>query len=598
MSGERHAWQLVAPWWAWPTADDPLTGRGTPPLLQKFAADEFVDGFLKRPQHSLRFDEFTDRVAAVTLLSKALPKAIARAQAAQSWLDGGADAERSENLPLDALVKNPRELRLVPSGPRKLFLPVHARHYLVSCELHCDAREFPSVDPAAVCRSGFVVRRLSSPVPRELERELFGLQQQREQAIAALNELLLRGPLRQHLDWLRRRKLEQLEARGELPAARAQAQADVAAAEAALVAWRARHGILQKVEVWHADASDPDVGDWVELASEAQLGVDADEYAFPLRRLHAPPTEPSHDAAGRTIFFGSVPTTSAQRDRAGRPRFDDRSLYEIRCFVTRRRADCPRPRGFAGCKGERVWSLATEPYRLAATMDAVGCANRPITIRMPDLNELLGQAVARPRGALSNVRVVHRQQIAPKGIDKSGSPGGAAICHFSIPLITIVAMFVLNIFLPIVVLLFQLWFLLALRFCIPPSFSLGAKFNLAAKITNLLPPSGSFAGGLSIDGVAKTEDEVRTALKESLDEVWSNDNGPQVAGKANALDDTALARDARNAVDNNQQPALAVDDEGRAIEPPLLSPSTPPHADYLDVPEPKHRRAVIKVRPA
>ena len=26
--------------------------------LQKFAADEFVDGFLKRPQHSLRFDEF------------------------------------------------------------------------------------------------------------------------------------------------------------------------------------------------------------------------------------------------------------------------------------------------------------------------------------------------------------------------------------------------------------------------------------------------------------------------------------------------------------------------------------------------------------
>jgi hypothetical protein len=334
------------------------------------------------------------------------------------------------------------------------------------------------------------------------------------------------------------------------------------------------------------------------LSAEQQLAGDPDEASFPLCRLHAPPTEPGHDAMGRTIFFGAVPTTSSQRDRQGRPRFDDRSLYEIRCFVTRRRADCPRERGFSPCKGQRVWSLAAEPYRLASPMDALGCANRPILLRMPDLGELLAHAVARPRGALSNVRVIHQQQIAPKGIDVNGTPGGAAICHFSIPLITIVAMFVLNLFLPIVVLLFQLWWLLAFRFCIPPSVAANGKLDLAAKMTNLLPPSGDFSAGLRVDGVNKTAGEVRTALEQGLDEVWQADNGPDLAGKAAALnDDAALARDTRNAADNFQQPPLVLDAQGRPIEPPIASPSTPPDADFLDVPEPKKRR-VIEVRPA
>ncbi len=43
------------------------------------------------------------------------------------------------------------------------------------------------------------------------------------------------------------------------------------------------------------------------------------------------------------------------------------------------------------------------------------------------------------------------------------------ICSFSIPLITIVATFVFKLFLPIVMLVFELWFLLRLKFCIPPS---------------------------------------------------------------------------------------------------------------------------------
>ncbi len=62
-------------------------------------------------------------------------------------------------------------------------------------------------------------------------------------------------------------------------------------------------------------------------------------------------------------------------------------------------------------------------------------------------------------------------------IKASGRTPSTSICFFAIPLITIVAMFLLRLFLPIVVFLFQLWFLLLLRFCIPPSFSISADMS-------------------------------------------------------------------------------------------------------------------------
>ena len=55
--------------------------------------------------------------------------------------------------------------------------------------------------------------------------------------------------------------------------------------------------------------------------------------------------------------------------------------------------------------------------------------------------------------------------------------GNFQICSFAIPLITIVAFFVFQLFLPIVVFIFQLWFLLTLRFCIPPDVDLTGGFG-------------------------------------------------------------------------------------------------------------------------
>jgi hypothetical protein len=51
-------------------------------------------------------------------------------------------------------------------------------------------------------------------------------------------------------------------------------------------------------------------------------------------------------------------------------------------------------------------------------------------------------------------------------VDVTGT--AAQTCTYALEIFMIVAMFVFGLFLPIVVFLFQLWWLLALRFCLPP----------------------------------------------------------------------------------------------------------------------------------
>jgi hypothetical protein len=65
-------------------------------------------------------------------------------------------------------------------------------------------------------------------------------------------------------------------------------------------------------------------------------------------------------------------------------------------------------------------------------------------------------------------------KFSPTMPPSGGSVGDGQICFLAIPLITIVAWFVLNLFLPIIVFLFGLWFLLRLKLCIPPSVSVSA----------------------------------------------------------------------------------------------------------------------------
>ncbi|HEY0825855.1 MAG TPA: hypothetical protein VGD76_18865, partial [Ramlibacter sp.] len=317
-------------------------------------------------------------------------------------------------------------------------------------------------------------------------------------------------------------------------------------------AWQSAHGVGVEVEGWFPDPEARTAGprgEWRKLPAQAQVAdVDSGEQTFPLFALVPDPRETGHDAAGRTMYYGVVPTQDLQHDPQGRPHFDDQSTYEVWCFVRAHHPCPPRAGKTPDCNGRVVWSLPTRAFRLAAHFDVLGSANRPITIRMPDLRDLAAQAELRPRGALSPVRFEQPQHLSP--VPGAGM-GGFSICSFSIPLITIIALFVLNLFLPIVVFLFQLWFLLVFRFCIPPQLSVSLAVDTALAAT---PPGVDFEADFAVEvaNVPRTAADLRkllsdglggqNTLEERMAEEDTRTGDERTAADLSGLSATALAR--------------------------------------------------------
>jgi hypothetical protein len=440
-------WLLVGPWYRWPTPGVPATGRTSAPFIQKYETADFVNEFLKNPQHSLVFLDSEDQVFEVTPRVPPLP------------LLNGKKRSFSDNV-------------MQGTGIRKLFLDTHKRFYLVVCELHCDTAGFPTVDRNEVCETGFVVRRRYVQIPKKAEKPL-------------------RSAIREGSTALEIQVLAE------------------------------KLGVNSELQGWISSGFDR-VGSWQKV--EETPAVNNTETIHPLYPLIPDPRLAKHAGKGRNIYFGVIPTGSADTDDLGNARFDDRNLYEIRCFVRRHRFPCPKKKTPNDCNGPLIWSLRTEQFQLASHFDLAGTSNRPVSIQMPDLPALEAQVAADPTiGRKAPVKL-----ISPKksNLETSGpisglapAPGspGAAICSFSIPLITIVATFVFKLFLPIVVLLFQLWWMLALKFCIPPSFALSA--GVAAKLSTNADADGDtmFAADVKADiGV-----NLGTAAATSLDNVYS-----------------------------------------------------------------------------
>lgn len=564
-----HAWKLVAPWYRWQRAAVPAYGRTTAPVLQKFAGSQFVQDFLERPQHSLVFDPVVDVVANIDLVSAAsaaqLPGKLAALFATRS---DGTPVLPSEAGDADVL-KQLHRARLVPTGLRKLFLPVHDRHYLVVCELHCDVPGFPAVDRRQVCQAGFVVRRRLRQVPAALMAEAGQRARALRQLEAEYAELQELSPLNDALALARKQKIMTLRQTGVWQTVVQELDQRLQEQRAELDAFFASHGISVDIQGWYADVIDgrpsATIGHWQTLTPEQQAGdttvpgTDGSpgEHVYPLFPLIPDPRDSGHDATGRTLYYGIVPASSLQHDSRGQARFDDVHTLEIRCFV-RRHHECPNRAGKTpDCHGQLVWSLATEPYRLAAPFDSLGSANRPITIKMPDLRELAAQVSARPRGRLSPMKFVQPQHLSPRvrnGQADGGDMGGNAVCFFSIPLITIIALFVLNLFLPIVVFIFQLWFLLVLRFCIPPQIKFGADLDLALSAS---PPGVDFDAdfALTVNGTALTAVELNAALKDSLQGRIGDDTGLDAGDiKLDSFSNNALAPLDQSLLDNRNQP--------------------------------------------
>lgn len=491
---------LLAPWYRRRRQGVPL--RQTRPVIQKYESSDFVTEFLADPQRHLRFTP-DDHVH--SLVSR------------PGSMGGGLKAGFSDKAYL-------------PTRTRKLFLDTHKRFYLVVCELHCDAPGLPSPHRDQACEAGFVIRRRRVDFPESATKDATRILRKIDTGAAHLRELDRLAP---------GTKLGIVKTRGGVAAApaaafeetlelagerrRAQAGRVVADHRAELVEWARDVGAVGVLEGWIPGEEDR-VGSWQHVAEHPQA---TDEAILPLYPLVPDPSIRVHAGHRRTIYFGLIPTGSDDADPAGLSRFDDQSLYEIRCFVRRHRPHCPKKLERGDCRGELVWSRPTESYRLAAHFDLAGTSNRPVTVQLPDIPALTAQAAALPVGQGAPVKMVAPEgssfRFRVKGgaaVPGSAQLGGGQICSFSIPLLTIVALFVFRMFLPIVVFLFGLWILLKLRFCIPPSFQIGAgvaaQLDLAGPDVDLDADFEVEVGGSVVASADMLREQLRLDLNAAI----------------------------------------------------------------------------------
>jgi hypothetical protein len=485
-----HNWLLAGPWYRRQSLGGGAVQRSQRPIIQKYASSDFATEIISDPERSLRF-------------------------VGEDFVNNNALAPNDPVAPLTAGVAN---------NSLKLFLDSHSRFYVVVCELHCDAPGYPNVSRNKVAEAGFVIRKFTTQLDDTQRQALEPVLKKRAMLQAKINRVqrglkglyssFSGGPGKLEL----RKKLNKKQS-----AKLAELNTALEESNAALLAVKEEQKVTVDALAW-ISSEHKGVGAWESLDDEVPQAIS--EQRFPLYPLIADPTKKNNAAEGRSLWFGVIPTQSADVDSQGNPRFDDESAFEVRCFV-RRQPECNHTDADC-CPGELVWSEATQSYQLAAFYDLDGCGHKPINIKMPNLENLKQQVARGPVGKGANVRVTTPEKsgvsVTTKsdfGMPDAGSPGGDSICFFAIPLITIVAMFLLRLVLPIVVFLFNLWFLLSLRLCIPPSISFDA--GLAADL-KIIPPEFDFeaefsaGASLEIGGVLVSSlDEFVDALEPSFD---------------------------------------------------------------------------------
>lgn len=510
MSGEamthppERDWMIVAPWWHWSAAavpaqdgklgPDPAQGRLSRPVFQKYDSPKLVNDFIANPQRRLKFTP-EDLVHSLQpspepLLSKGGNKLL---RLAARW---GKD-EAGDPIVIDQ--------RYLPDGThtRKLFLPSHKRYYLLVCEIHCDSPGFPKAARAKICKAGFVIRRRTFTAPGcaldEVKPILGNLSKGRARLarvtrLAEMETAALAAATGKSAG-VQEAKLE------SLLKTRASLQALVDAEQARFELWVRRYGVVPQLQGWFPSPAGLDkIGCWAPVDEmPAELGS---ESSFPLYPLIPDAGDPGHAGNFGTVYFGILPTGSHDCEASGRARFDDREFYQVHCWVERHRTphDPDQP---CRCPDRLFWSVASEPYRLASHFDLAGTSHQPVTIQLPDLNELAAQA--RPTLGVGFAQPADSLSVAGDKdgkIASHGRTGGFEICFLPIPLITIVATFVLQLFLPVVTFLFGLWWMLALKFCLPP------KIEVAAGVSAEL----GLDGRIGLDVEADVEARLDTAL--------------------------------------------------------------------------------------
>lgn len=445
-----HPLRLVAPWYHWarqhaePALGSPVP-RATRPVFQKhLSGAEAVKLFLANPQRSYRFYEDEDRVHVTA------------------------------DSPYAGEVRKLASRDVLRTPLRLLFRETHRRCYLVTCEMHCDLPGLPDAAWDHVDEPGFVVRRWVPRDPAAHAAEIARLSERigwlRVIEATLLGRLRTLKPIAAGPAWAVALHTSILPL--PLPAQLATVRARLEHARAARRAIEVPRPDGWMRQYWRRDAEHDGVGEWVELPAEtaepATLAAlrARRELTYPLYRAIPDPRDAEHLALGARHLFGVVPTSDMETTVDGRSHLDSSATYEIRCFVQQLRDCCSGRRTGRRCPGQLRWTQPTEAYRIAPHFDPVGAGNHVVNIEMPDLQTML----ARP-GKGFPIRLAWPE--ASKLSVSSGMPpsgpvaGGNLLCTTSIPLVTIVATFLLEIFTPIVVNLFGLYHLLLQRCCFP-----------------------------------------------------------------------------------------------------------------------------------
>lgn len=150
---------------------------------------------------------------------------------------------------------------------------------------------------------------------------------------------------------------------------------------------------------------------------------------------------------------------------AGEGRFEEQGRkYRIRAFVRVKRAD--------GCPPKLIWSQYSEPFTIKPWYEASDLP--PVRVTLPDVLNPKGLAALKPNVAFAVPRRLFNflQNNDPtdlmdgKGSDSDENELGLDwFCGFNIPIITLCAFIVLNIFLQLFNLIF--WWLPMVKICIP-----------------------------------------------------------------------------------------------------------------------------------
>jgi hypothetical protein len=219
---------------------------------------------------------------------------------------------------------------------------------------------------------------------------------------------------------------------------------------------------LNRLRVTLVDGSTRPAGDY--LAAAARVYFDQPKPDLALPRPH---TWPAVSAAVATELQAVLQQTTSEtelsvfRSESGGGRFDDPTArYVIRAFIRVKRP--------GGCPPKLVWSPYSEEFSIAPWFES-GPAG-PVPIVLPDLTpDFLKKA--RPNVAFTvPAKLANTLNQDPKKFLEGNAGAGSSfnldwICGFNLPIITICAFFVLNIFLSLLNLVF--FWLPYVKICVP-----------------------------------------------------------------------------------------------------------------------------------